>query len=141
MLGFYRHGKPSRSTKRFRSVRATADGGSPAAATGGASVRGSRAGEGESSLGGPLGESVRGARAEGSTEGRTGRAQAALEWGGLEAVGAGPVGRARSPGLRNAAVDQRAGGGPDRAGVWGALPFRPRLADSGPVGLELPATG
>jgi len=93
------------------------------------------------SVGGSLGEGVCRAGAAQSAEGGTGRAQAAIEWGGLKAAGAGLVERAGSAGLRNAVVDELAGGRPDRAGVWGPLPSGARLEDFGASGLELPATG
>src|SRR5215469_5613795 len=88
-----------------------------------------------------MGGATEAGRSTGSQKSGTRGAASAFMSRGPATDREGAEARTRGAGLRDWPVDFVARSAPDRARVRGEVPSRPGVADSAPVGVELPASG
>jgi len=135
------HGKPGGSTERFRGVRTAAFAGRGTAARRSSSGGSGAAGGSAPAVGQSLGGAAQGRRTAGPEKSGTRGTARAFASGRLATDRKGPETGSGGAGLRNRSLDFVAGGAPDRAGMRGEISSRAGVADSAPVGVELPASG
>src|SRR5256885_1811086 len=135
------HGKPSGGAQRFSGVRGAAIAGGGTAAEGSSSSRSGAASGRPSAVSQPLGGATEAGRDAGAEESPARRTATASAPRRLAADRESTEARPREAGLRDGPVDLVAGGGFDGARMRGEVPSRAGVADSAPVGMELPASG
>jgi len=135
------HGKPGGSTKRLRRVRRAAFAGRATAARRRSSGGGGTAGGRASAISQSLGDATAARRNASAEESSACGAASAFASGRPAPDREGVEARTGGTGLCHQFVDGVARSPLDRAGMRGEISSRAGVADSAPVGVELPAAG